>query len=88
MKLQAWRFTKDDGHNNPGMRVFVLQPIGFSRTTNAIGEAEVEANARLAAAAPAMRQRLEFAKRLLLQGDADGALREVEMGIAGHFDPS
>lgn len=45
-----------------------------------------EANAALIAAAPAMRQRLEFAMRLLLQGDLDGAIVEVQAGLDGRYE--
>src|SRR5688572_11938314 len=41
---------------------------------------------QLIAAAPAMKQRLEFAKTLLLQGNVDGALLEIEQGLAGHYE--
>lgn len=45
-----------------------------------------EANARLIATAPAMRQRLEYAYRLMLQGLHDDAMREIEHGLAGEYE--
>ena len=44
------------------------------------------ANAHLIAAAPAMKKRLILAQRLLLQDDKQGALNELEAGIAGIYD--
>lgn len=53
---------------------------------NATSKEVTEANANLIAAAPAMAQRLEYARRLLLQQDYDGALREINLGLAGDYE--
>ena len=64
--------------------IFALEEIGY--THGRADESEDAANARLIAAAPAMRQRLEYAQRLLLQGDTEGALREIGLGLLGDYE--
>lgn len=47
-----------------------------------------EADAQFIAAAPARYQRLVNARRLLLQQDYEGALREIDLGLDGIYQES
>lgn len=61
-KHTDWHYTKRSGFNNSEMRVFEIEPIGFSASTNLDGEQDMESAAKLLSAAPKL---LEACKRLL-----------------------
>ncbi len=73
---------------NPTTRKITVGPIDHNNLVKCVAECyadEIE-NAHLIAAAPAMKQRLILAQRLLLQDDKQGALEEISAGIEGVFD--